>query len=627
MRTRILFALPFALHASIIGACSSSSSTGTDAGPKADTGTKHSDAKADTKTTPKTDAGASSSGAGNSSSSGAGTSSSGGGNSSSGGGNSSSGSGSGTGPTPAPGSTQIAAGVIDVIGVTGDDQVAYQDCSTWAVSVSDATGTKTPVTQPIADGGMPPNPFVAGKFVFVTTDYTVYTSGSSELIGSGTLSVWSKTLGSLKQLATNAWGPLNVATDSSYIVYVDKANADGTVGSIAVVAGDTTGATDLVTNVVTDESSTTCAPLALFSGKYVVLSYCPIADGGAIGAPQIASFDSSNSWAKKVLVTNAGTSSPYVAPGLTNFTVDTLGDNVLTIGGGTGDGGTTGLYSQGTTSATPRTAMAPFGVPVNSAGTGTEFFYLSTQSTFAFFTDPTAGLQKWTYASPTTAPVAGTALAAAGDVLGIQSISPDENWDVDYSTATDPSTGAPTSLNLRNLSTGAVWPLIPSGSGLALTIGSANSFTADHNYVIFSTNLTAVTLPGSTGASVGTLKTAAVATGDINAIVPGPNATVWDWTPLTGSGVLYNQNYKPIVGTISTLTSMPNGSASGDVYVADASKAAEGALLVTGADAANDFYTTSDKAHLFYTFSQVTTGDGGAVIPSKGDGLYVVAIP
>ena len=103
---------------------------------------------------------------------------------------------------------------------------------------------------------------------------------------------------------------------------------------------------------------------------------------------------------------------------------------------------------------------------------------------------------------------------------------------------------------------------------------------------------------------------------------------MWVATPIAGTGLLYNQNFKPTVGSIPTLTTMPNGGASADIYVADASKASAGTLFITGADSEEqNLYLTSDKKTLFYTFSQLTTGDGGAIEPAKGDGLYVVAVP
>ena len=242
--------------------------------------------------------------------------------------------------------------------------VAYQNDVTWEVGVADATGTPTTIVPAMTtDGGLPPNAFVAGKFVFISTDYTVYQSGSSYMIGSGTLSVWSKTLGSLKQLGTSAFGPFNVAPDSSFIVYADHCNADATTGNLAVVAANGTGSVDILTNIVTDESSTSCAPLALFSGKYLVVSYCEGSDAGVAGAPQIASFDSTTSWTKKVLVTNAGPSSPYAAPTRSTRQVDTAGDNVLTIGGGAGTAARAGSTRRGRRAPPPGRRSAPSAFP------------------------------------------------------------------------------------------------------------------------------------------------------------------------------------------------------------------------------------------------------------------------
>ena len=89
----------------------------------------------------------------------------------------------------------------------------------------------------------------------------------------------------------------------------------------------------------------------------------------------------------------------------------------------------------------------------------------------------------------------------------------------------------------------------------------------------------------------------------------------------------------------TTRYGLPNGAASADIYVADATLASPGTLLVAGADiqgacancgSTNQsyiFYVTKDKSHLFYSFSQVTVGDGGAAVVAPTDGVYCVAIP
>ncbi len=314
-------------------------------------------------------------------------------------------------------------------------------------------------------------------------------------VGSGTLAVWSKALGTLKTLGSAAFGPLNVAPDSSSIVYADHCDADATKGNIAVVGADGTGSVDILTNVVIDETSTTCAPFVLYSGSYLVVSYCQLSDAGVAGNPQIASFDGKNSWNKTVLVTNAGPSSPFVAPGSINVTVDTLGDNVLTVGGGTGDGGTTGLYSQGTASATPRTSLSPFGVPTNSDGTGDEFFYLSTKSAFALFTGADGSLQKATYSSPTSVPtVDSTPLAPAGSVLGVAAISAKEDYELDYDTPLSTTIGVPTSLYLRNLATGTAVQLV--NNAYAYAFGQGSAFTTDGSYAVFTSESDGRDRPG-----------------------------------------------------------------------------------------------------------------------------------
>jgi hypothetical protein len=496
---------------------------------------------------------------------------------------------------------------VNVLGITADDDIVYQ-VEGGGVFASDVTGNVTPIAPPnTTDGGNWPTAWVAGKLVFVATDYTIVGSGSTAYYSPYTLSVWSKTLGTLKPVATNAWGVMNVASDSSYFVLLDQEAADVTHGNIAVAAADGTGLTDVVTDVATDLiSATTCAPWAAFDGAYLVTSSCPFQDAGT-GQAQIASFTGTGWATRTVLATSAGPSSPYVAPQVVNFTTDTIGDNVLTLNGA-GD-----LFSQGIASTT-QTALAPFGTPTG----GSELFYLSTKSQFALFTDATGALQKATYASPASVPTVDSApLAAAGTVLGVAAISPDENYDVDFdSLGTAAGLSIPTSLNLRNIQTGAV-------TSLATDLSYTFAFTDDGSYVIYSANLVPVT--GVTGLT-GTLQAANVSTGAINVQVGGTSATVWDAAPLSGTGIIYNQNYKPFTNVPSGFT-VPNGSASADIYIADATAASPGTLLVTGADAPAGFYVTSDKKHLFYSFTQLVTGDGGTVVLANGDGLYSIAIP
>jgi hypothetical protein len=187
---------------------------------------------------------------------------------------------------------------------------------------------------------------------------------------------------------------------------------------------------------------------------------------------------------------------------------------------------------------------------------------------------------------------------------------------------------APTTLNVRNLSTGTAVPVVT--SAYAATFGADYSFTTDGKYLLYSTDLTTVTMASGQGGSVGTLYSFPLAGTSASAalgIVPTSSAKVWSAAPLTGSKIVYNQNFKVLTGNYGILSFLPNGAASADLYIADASQASPGTLLVTGADASDYFYTTKDKSKLFYSFSRIALGDANSTVAAAGDGIYVVAVP
>ena len=205
-------------------------------------------------------------------------------------------------------------------------------------------------------------------------------------------------------------------------------------------------------------------------------------------------------------------------------------------------------------------------------------------------------------------------------MLGVQGISPDDNWILDYGTAVDPTTSAPTSLRLRSTSTGTATPLL-TGNGTVSGFGAGNSFTGDSKYAIYTTDLKANAV-GTTG----TLNTAATATGTINKIVT--NQTVWLASPLAGGdNIIYNQNYIVNTNTSSAFGGADiNGLASGDIYVVSASGAGPGTLVASGADAPEDaLYATAD-GHLFITYTTLVNGDGGFE-QCASNGLYVMTLP
>jgi len=511
-----------------------------------------------------------------------------------------------TGPIAPSGSVPILTNaLVDVVGLTSDDYLVYFDAKN-GVSATDITGTVTQIAPgPTTDGGI--GPIVAGiggDIVAILTDYTTQTVSGVVQPVAGTLSIWSHTLGSLRQVATGSTGILAIAPSSSYVVYTDGSDPTGKKGNIGVVSGTAAGATDLAKSVVIDITSTTCSPWATVDAQYVVTSTCALDDGGNL-TPAIRSWNGAASWSSVVLATGGGVSSPYES-GAVNFVTDTIGDDVLTLSGTP----TVALSAHGITSATALPILASFAAPTS----GTEFFYLSHASTFAVFTQSTGELGLATFATPSSTPVVKTLSTQA--VLGVQTVSPDEKWDVDYGTAVDTSTGAPTSLNLRNLSTGAATALIVSGSGLATTFGGVNAFTTDSSYVVYSTDLKVV----GTEASTGTLFTASVANGAINQIVT--NTSVWNASPLTGTNLVYSQNYLPN----TTVTDLPNGAATADIYTVAAGGSGPGTLVVAGADAPDYFWVTHDKSHMFFTFSQLRTVDGGFGLFNT-DGLYSIALP
>ena len=272
LKVRIPLAVPFAVLAALAAACSSSSgpTETTDAGKtdtgttkKPDTGTVSTghDAAKDTGTTKKPDTGTTTDAS------------------------------VAAGPTVPAGATAILTKqFVNVLGMTTDDHLIYQD-NKGNISATDITGKVTMIAPgPTTDGGNGPIAQVDANVVAILTDYTTKSvDGNVEAIA-GTLSIWTSTLGTLKQVATNSTGILAVATDSSLVVYGDAANAQGTTGNIGVVKGDGTGAVDIISQVVLDETSTTCFPYVGIDKTYVVTSTCFVSDAGADSTPQITSF-------------------------------------------------------------------------------------------------------------------------------------------------------------------------------------------------------------------------------------------------------------------------------------------------------------------------------------------------
>lgn len=501
-------------------------------------------------------------------------------------------------PVPAVGSIRVTHEVANVIGITGEDLLAYYDPQ-GDIMVADIAGQTTMVAQgPTTDGGVGPSGSVVGNFVTVLTDYTSLYDG----VNLGTLSIWSKELGGLKQVAASSMGTLAVAADSSFLVYTDSVSAAGTAENIGVIAADGTGMTDLLTDVY--GSGTACPPTAAFDAAFVVVQYCSAADGAA-GTTSTASFNGARSWAEVGLATNA-----------VNFYADTSGINVMTLSGAA----PSALSIQPLDRATETTVASPIGAVPG----GYEFVYLSTASTFALFTRPDGILSKATFSDPTalSAPSV-TSLAGAdggpGAIPYVYGLSEDEKYVLETDTPLDPITYFSTSLVLVDVATGATTPLSGGGADVGV-FGGANNFTADSSYAVFTTALRDATSNGY----LGNLLAAPVIGGPTVTLVSQP--TVWVAVPLTGTNLLYNQNYVQ-----SFFTETPNGAASADIYVTDVSQGGEGRLLVSQADAVSGngpyFYVTKDKSHLFYTFSQMGVGDGGFGVPLPVDGLYAVAIP
>jgi fibronectin-binding autotransporter adhesin len=598
MKTRFPLALPFAVLASLVAGCSSSSGAPvTTDGGTSDTGIVHHDAATNDGGTKDTGA-KSDAVADATKDSGMVTPPTDG----------------GTGVTVPAGAKSIASGIIDARFMTTDDYIVYFD-ATGGISASDIAGNVTQIAPgPTTDGGIGPALANQGgsNIVAVFTDYTTKTVDSETEIVEGTLSIWSHTLGTLKQIATHSTGAIAIANDGSYVAYSDSSNATGTTGNIGIVAGDGTGAVDVATSVSLDLTAAVCFPFGLFDGKVAVLSTCAVTDAG-LGSPSITAYNGAAAWAPTVLTATAGPSSLNAAGELVaiNEAADTVGGNALIVTPAAG----TSLSSIPVGGGAPTSLTSMFGAPSG----GQSSFYITPDGTAAYFTNTDGSYGKSTFATPGGLPTTKT-LAAAGSVFGVQVFSSDGKYDVDYGTASDATTMQPTSLNVRDLSTGTAKALIQSGSSIASTFGTVNGFTADNSYVIFTADLKAV---GSTGdATAGNLQVAPVTTGV--AVSINPSQSVWNANPLTGTKLIYNVNYIPN----PDFTMLPNGAATADMYIADATVAGPGTLLISGADAPNYFYVTADKKHMFFTFTVLALPEGGNTgVPVNGDGLYSIALP
>lgn len=594
----ITFGFPFALMAGLVAGCSSSNTASNDAGTGGDTGHHPTaDAGHDTGTVKHEagtghDGGSKDTGVVNSDA-------------------------EPPGPAPAAGSTEIVKGLTEVIGISDDNQLIYIDGTTSALYALDYLTTPLPAPVQIlagSDAGATNGPEVGlnHNIVWVLSNYNAKNVG--------TVQIWSHAHPTLTTISSASTGVIAASNNSSAIVYTTGANAGGTIGNIEGANGDGSSPMPLVTNVDIDNTaSSTCIGVALFDQAYAVVQACPIEDGGTTGPATITSFNSASSWAAQVLQTNSLPTTSYL-----HYTVDDAGLNALTIGQTFHDGGpaTEQISIVPLATGSGPTLTANGGAPASTQiGGGVPVTYLNGSSTFALFSVFNNGFNIATFADP-AAPVAiQTVIAPAVDggagplsVGGLEAISPDGKWALTFGPDVDTSKQIPTSLYLQSLvPTAGAYPAptsLSTGEDV-YTLG----FSADGTYLLYSTNATlnGIQLGQPNGGYVGTLKTVSLAAGATPVSI-NLAQSIWNATGTHGTKLIYNWNYQ--VAPYGTQAGgFINGSAYADIYSGDAATAAEGTVMVAQADA--NYYLSSDKSKIIYSFSHF----------AMSDGVYVVAAP
>jgi hypothetical protein len=427
------------------------------------------------------------------------------------------------------------------------------------------TGTPTPVT---ILGGITTTADVeiSGNTVFVWTGVDTTTN-----VGA-LVAIWSSSAPSTVHTVTGVTksvaGVAAASPDSTQVVYNTDVNTAGGLGTLvgAAAATPTTTTTLLSNTAVGDTSTATFIPTLQFvSNTYLVAAH---QESGS-ATITISSFAPAATWAKVDLLTG---SLPYnTTLPLPAFQSDTAGDFIAAVS------------SAGQLEVIPLAT----GIAQNVGSATTTTFQIMKSGAGIVYGDSAKNL--WT--DTVTAGVAGvTPTTVANPFGGIYTpfgplgLSPDGTQVLYYQNLDTTTDGVDLYLNAN--STGSTTnAILTSKSGAVF----GDVFTGDSHYVIYIVGLAAA--GGMVQGSVGQLAVWDVATSTPTNITSMPN--VWDSNALTGSVVLYNDNF---------FTSGAATEGIADLKTVDVSVSPLAPKLIqVGADM--NYYLTSDKTKVVYTLT------------------------
>jgi hypothetical protein len=391
--------------------------------------------------------------------------------------------------------------------------------------------------------------------------------------GVGTLSLWASATGVTKSATSaSSVGVVAVSPDSTKVVFSSAVNTAGTLGSLVGANADGTGQVTLIANTGTaggddgDAGAPTFIPQIDFpNNSYVVASH---QETGSL-AITVSSWDTATWLVKADLITPT---LPY--------------STTLPIWQ-TNTGGTTPGAYVAALSGTNQLEVIPVagGAPLNIDVLGTTTFVIDKAGDSIVYGNATA---KSLSTSPlpviNAQPILATGFGGFYSPFGLLGPSPDGTQVLYYKTEASASS-AVQGVDLYlvpNAASGTPTTLVSSTSGAVF----GDIFTADSKYALYITSLTSA--GGAVQGAIGDLNAWDI-TNSKQIVVS--NHAVWDSNTLTGSVVLYNDNFA-IVNSTDT-----EGIA--DLKTVDVSAATLAPTLIQAMGDQNYFISADKKTVVF----------------------------
>jgi hypothetical protein len=265
----------------------------------------------------------------------------------------------------------------------------------------------------------------------------------------------------------------------------------------------------------------------------------------------------------------------------------------------TNTGGTTPGSLIAATTSTGQLEVIPVAGPASAAilvdvpGT-TSFVMQKSGDGIVYGNSVTGSVSTSTLPTAAPLPIVATGFGGFYTEFGPLGTSPNEGEVLFYKTALAASAGGGVNLYVApNVTASMATTLLGTTTGAVF----GDIFTADSNYVLYVTQLEAASVPN---AAVGNLNAWDIA-GAKNVVVSGDD-NMWDSDALTGSTIIYNDNFlAPMGATIGVA----------DLKTVDVSATTLAPKLIQSEGDMN-FFLTSDKLKVIFTITQAgnQTTDG-----------------